>query len=104
MNVDKFGHHVHKRLRLLDVMQSFNETLTKSENGVYDLKSAKLTGLNFPVAPNDAVNKEYIDISLNNFYTKDQIQILLKNIKTEVVKMMNQFEEKFNTEADLKRQ
>lgn len=103
MNVDKFGHHVHKRLRLSEVIRSFDEALTRSENGVYDLKSTKLTGLTFPTAPTDAVNKEYIDNWSNNFYTKDEVRMLLTNIKSEVRLMIKQCEEKFDAEANLDR-
>lgn len=61
MNIDKFGHHVHKRLRLSEFIDNINETLVKADTGHYDLKSSKLKGLPSPNEDDEAVNKAYVD-------------------------------------------
>lgn len=61
MNVDKFGHHVHKRLRLENSLFWPSNVLTKSVEGEYNLQSSRLKGVKLPVSPDDAVNKEYVD-------------------------------------------
>lgn len=61
MNIDKFGHHVHKRLRLGELINTFSDTLVKSETGDFDLKSSRLKGLQSPERDDEAVNKAYID-------------------------------------------
>lgn len=60
MNVDKFGHHVHKRLRMSELFD-FDIILKKTETGDIDLKSNHLRGLPLPESGDHAVNKEYVD-------------------------------------------
>lgn len=78
MNVDKFGHHVHKRLRVSEYLDIHNTALIKSETGYYDLKKNRLRGLPVPVSDDEAVNKEFVDHTLKKYYTKNELDIKLK--------------------------
>lgn len=74
MNIDKFGHHIHKRMRLSELV-NFSDTLTKSEVGDFDIKKNRLRGLNLPLDPDEAVNKQYVDEIVNrndNLLTKTE--------------------------------
>lgn len=55
MKIDKFGHHVHKRLRLVEYINTLNDTLVKTDKGHYDLKLSKLKGLTSPNEADEAV-------------------------------------------------
>lgn len=90
MNVDKFGHHVHKRLRVSDYFNAFNDALIKSESGCYDLKQNRLRGLPVPVSEDEAVNKEFVDFLLKKYCTKNEFDI---KVKTAVDSYINQFKE-----------
>lgn len=83
MNIDKFGHHVHKRLRRFDPYDS-TKVLVKSATGIYDLQSSKLTGLKSPDNLTDAVNKDYVDNLVNNIIKNnisfDPSRVLTKSI------------------------
>lgn len=84
MNIDKFGHHVHKRLRLdqslvADITQ---KALIKSPAGDFDLHSTTLKGVRWPTAPDDVVNKDYVDKTLH--LHSDQIKIHLLNYFTQI--------------------
>lgn len=61
MNVDKFGHYIHKRMRLTDLFEFNENALLKTENGDFDLKTLRLRGIRSPVEADDAVNKDYVD-------------------------------------------
>lgn len=87
MNVDKFGHHVHKRLRLTEYIGNYNETLVKSDTGHYDLKSSKLKGLSYPTEDDEAVNKAYLDKTVQELRNevekvKLEMKLHLKNLET----------------------
>lgn len=86
MNIDKFGHHVHKRLRLLEFVDTLNDTLVKSDAGHYDLKLSKLKGLSPPNEDDEAVNKAYVDKieqDLRNEFKKIQsdVKLYLQNLE-----------------------
>lgn len=80
MNIDKFGHHVHKRLRLTDYFDLYNDALLKSDTGHYDLKQNRLLGLPTPVYDNEAANKQYLDQALKKYYLKKEIDVIVKSI------------------------
>lgn len=104
MNIDKFGHHVHKRL--LQAQNSLNildNTLHKSESGEFDLRLARLKGVALPISSDDAVNKQYVDITLQKFYTKTEIDAELKNIKNNILALVNQFQPKLQTTTEEKK-
>lgn len=61
MNVDKFGHHIHKRMRFSELLEFNENALLKSESGHFDLKKSRLKGIRSPVETDDAVNKDYVD-------------------------------------------
>lgn len=79
MNIDKFGHHVHKRLRLTEYIDTLNDYLVKSDTGYYDLKSSKLKGLSFPNEDDEAVNKAYMDKTVEEI--RKEIQKVNNNVK-----------------------
>lgn len=88
MNIDKFGHHVHKRLRLDQILGLHSNVsdgaLVKSSTGEFNLKSSTLKGLKSPVAPDEAVNKAYVDTLSRKFVSKEEIKTELKNIRAEL--------------------
>lgn len=86
MNIDKFGHHVHKRLRLAEYIDTFSDTLVKSDTGHYDLKSSKLKGLTAPEEDDEAVNKAYLDKTIQEI--RDEI----KKVSLDVKKYLNSLE------------
>lgn len=98
MNVDKFGHHVHKRLRLpID----FNDkNLRRQDDGDFDLKLTRLKGVKSPSFPDDAVNKQYVDQKLAEFYTKQDIDVEFKNIKSQLQVILDQFSSKHSTKNE----
>lgn len=98
MNVDKFGHHVHKRLRVLDPLEcpctQWDRVLLQNESGDYDLKHRRLKGLKFAVAADEAVTKEYVDQN-NKLYCKNEDFLHeLKSIKTQIQILQKQLVDK----------
>lgn len=102
MNVDKFGHYIHKRMRLSELFEFNENAMLKSENGDFDLKTSRLRGIRAPVEADDAVNKDYVDQlnantlkELNNLaVNKDYIDRLntnmLKDVNTLIGKLSSQ--------------
>lgn len=86
MNIDKFGHHVHKRLRLSEYLDNFNDTLVKSESGDFNLKSSRLRGLLLPESEDEAVNKEYVDLQIEN------LQKYMKKLNSDIIVYLQQLE------------
>lgn len=95
MNIDKFGHHVHKRFRFA---QNYNETLQKSENGDFDLRSSRLKGLKAPLSNDEAVNKEYVD-RINKIIQTNLANIIL-SLKR-VNSILEEIDKKFCTQEDV---
>lgn len=92
MNIDKFGHHVHRRSRLSEfILVDTDNTLVKSETGDYDLKSSKLKGLVSPDEEDEAVNKAYLDKIV------EELRNEMKNIHTHVKLYLNNLEKANNT-------
>lgn len=101
--MDKFGHHIYKRLRLSDFLESIDKplTLVKEENGEIDLQSKRLTGIIIPLKANDAVNKEYVDKQSESYASKQEVHDLFNTIKTDIQNCIQQFKQDFCTKADL---
>lgn len=97
MNVDKFGHHVHKKLCLSELVDFTENCLVKSESGEFNLQSSRLSGVKLPVAFDDVVNKEYVDKMIVNYFTKKDITAMMDSIKTDFTNKMFQLEKKFCT-------
>lgn len=83
MNIDKFGHHVHKRLR--HSSETPQRALVESDIGVYDLQSKRLKGVRLPVSPDDIVNKEYVDKCMSQVYTKQELRLVLEVLQKEII-------------------
>lgn len=86
MNIDKFGNHVHKRLRLSEYIDTLDNTLVKSETGDYDLKSSKLKGVSSPENDDEAVNKAYVDEAVQQLRhemkkNNSEVKIYLNNLE-----------------------
>ncbi|KAG7299655.1 hypothetical protein JYU34_016645 [Plutella xylostella] len=96
MNIDKFGHHVHKRMRVLDPLEciSFNKALFQNESGDYDLKQRRLKGLKLAVDADEAVNKAYVDQNNNIYCKREDFLAELKSIKTQISLMQQQLSQK----------
>lgn len=86
MNIDKFGHHVHKRLRLPKLFDS--DKFLKLENGEFDLHLVRLKGVKSPSAVDDAVNKQYVDNLLNDYHTNLDLTAELHKLKTDIINLM----------------
>lgn len=97
MNIDKFGHHVHKRLRLSEIVASSENCLVKTEIGDYNLQSSRLIGAKTPLTPDEVANKEYVDNKLIDYVTKKEIPNFMEAIKTDIIENFRQFEQKFCT-------
>lgn len=97
MNIDKFGHHVHKRLRLTELLDINENSLVKLENGSFDLQSSRLCRVGEPLESTDAVNKNYVDNRLSNLCSKQEVTILMESIKTDIAEKFKQFEMRFNS-------
>lgn len=95
MNIDKFGHHVHKRFRFA---QNYDETLHKSENGDFDLRSSRLKGLKSPLFNDEAVNKEYVD-HINKVIQTNLANVLLR--LQQINSHLEEIDKKFCTKADV---
>lgn len=98
MNIDKFGHHVHKRLRFAESFVNCDETLRKSDGGDFDLHFARLKGLKSPVSNDDAVNKEYVD-HLNKVTQNNLANVLLR--LRHIDSVLKTIEEKIFTKEDV---
>lgn len=106
MNVDKFGHHVHKRSRISDLLDL--SSIVRFENNIVDLHSANLTGLSPPSNSTDAVNKQYADNTfccktelkneINTFRNEimNEIQINIARINTRLTRLESQRDKKLN--------
>lgn len=77
-NIDKFGHTVHKRLRIGDFFSS-EKTFSKTLEGHISAQSKRLTDLQNPIQPSDAVTKNYLEEQLK--IIKKEIQSIKTNIK-----------------------
>lgn len=101
MNIDKFGHHVHKRLRLSEVSEFKNKALLRSDNGDYDLQSSRLKGVADPSSPDDAANKQYVDRLARNIYDKKHLDSLFEIINSQIIQIFNQLRINFYTKEDI---
>lgn len=109
MNIDKFGHYIHKRMRLSELFECYDNALTKTENGEFDLKATTLRGIRTPVEPDDAVNKDYVDQFMTNI-TKDLYNSMLlmrtqimndvqNTLKAKISEVSIHLEDKFYTKT-----
>jgi hypothetical protein len=101
MNIDKFGNHVHKRLRLSEILEFKENTLMRSQTGNYDLQSSRLTGVGEPITSNDVVNKKYVDDKIFDLCTKREMFDLIETIKLEIEHKLWQLEQRFKTKDSL---
>lgn len=115
MNVDKFGHHIHKRMRFSELLEFHENTLQKSESGDYDLKKSRLRGIRSPVETDDAANKDYVDRLLTNSIQefdkligslraqiiKDAQKTVQATLKAKILEVSTHLEEKFYTKAEV---
>lgn len=96
MNIDKFGHHVHKRLRVCEFFELENKTLLRSDNGDFDLQSSRLKGVADPSLPNDAVNKHYVDQLVQNTFEKKKLDSMFENINSQIEIINSQIQQLAN--------
>lgn len=89
MNIDKFGHHVHKRLR-------YSNNIT----GEINLQS-RLKGLKRPTAADEAVNKEYVDHIVKSYITKQDLYAEIQKLNTAIESVLLQCNQKYFTKAEI---
>lgn len=117
MNVDKFGHHIHKRMRFSELLEFNENALLKSESGDFDLKKSRLRGVRSPVDTDDAVNKDYVDqlcdqkikeqnrmIGLLRAQIIKDAQIKVQaTLKEKIPEVLVQLEDKFYNKAEVQK-
>lgn len=87
MNVDKFGHHIHKRQRFTDIEQ--NCALKNIGDLNLSVQYKRLKHLKNPIDLYDAATKEYTDLAIADFWNKnipkviDQITNKIEELKKE---------------------
>lgn len=84
MNVDKFGHYIHKRMRLSELLELNDNALLKSDSGDFDLKTVRLKGIRSPIEADDAANKDYVDRLLTN--TIQEFNKLIGSLRSRIIK------------------
>lgn len=84
MNVDKFGHYIHKRMRLSELLDFNDNALLKSDSGDFDLKTVRLKGIRSPIEADDAANKDYVDRLLTN--TIQEFNKLIGSLRSRIIK------------------
>lgn len=89
--MDKFGHHINKRLRITDFLETSDKAFILEE---IDVQSKRLTGVLIPLKANDAVNKEYVDKQFESFASKQEVYDLLSTLKLDTQKYIHQFMKK----------
>lgn len=117
MNIDKFGHHIHKRMRFSELLEFNENALLKSESGDFDLKKSRLRGIRSPVDTDDAINKDYVDrlydqiikeqnrmIGLLRAQIIKDVQISVQTtLKTKIPEVLVQLEDKFYNKAEVQK-
>lgn len=100
MNIDKFGHHIHKRMRFSELF-SFTDNSLMKIGGEYDLKHTRLKGVKLPTTSDDAANKEYVDNAGRIFYRKDDTLALVEAIKPEIAKFLHHSLKDYYTKSEV---
>lgn len=100
MNVDKFGHHVHKRQRISNSSFLDDRALTKSEEGDFNLHSSRLKGTRLPVSPDEVANKQYVD-HINTVIQSNLSNIILTLKRND--SRIKEIEEKLILKEDLQK-
>lgn len=96
MNVDKFGHHIHKRMRLSEVFDLTDKTILKSPDGHFNLQNNRLRGVTAPIDADDVANKGYVDQVINKLASKTEVEVFVSKVKQVIMKMVeNKMEDLF---------
>lgn len=90
MNIDKFGHHVHKRLRHLEHI-----------DGDINLQFSRLKGLRPPETEDEAANKIYVDQITKSLCTKQELNTEIKKLLFEIDSILAQFHQQFYTKLEI---
>lgn len=98
MNIDKFGHHIHKNLRFSELLNFRENCLVKKNNGEYNLYFHRLKGVKSPQDADEVVNLEYLDHRMNAFYHKYDIDMIIANTKKEIMREVNDLITNLKTE------
>lgn len=101
MNIDKFGHHVHKRLRANEISDlKYNALLRTNGGGCFE-GSLQLKGVVEPSSPDDVVNKQYVDQNIQNMYDKTYIDSLFNTINNQIHQLSSQLKINFYTKKEI---
>lgn len=108
MNIDKFGHHIHKRSRLSELFNATENFLIKNKNDEYHLHFSRLRGVREPKDADEVINLEYFNHRMAAFYCKQDIDNLMDNtrkkIMTEIDGLITNLKtEVFSNSSQLKR-
>lgn len=87
MSIDKFGHHVHKRMRIS--VDGYGSNLP--------LKVFKS-----PEASDDAVNKMYVDKITESLVTKQDLSAEVRNIKKELDSLLLKIRQKYYLKSEIR--
>lgn len=99
--MDKFGHHIHKRLRVPDFLENFDKVLMRTETGEIDLQNTRLTGIVIPLKNTDAVNKEYVDRQAELYLKKQEVDTLINTLKADVKNSIENLKADYCRNAEL---
>lgn len=89
MNVDKFGHHIHKRMRFSDFFDLSNKTIIKTPDGDYNLQTSRLKGVLDPIEADEVASKAYVDKISDNYCTKHEAEILIGKCRYQILKVID---------------
>lgn len=115
MNVDKFGHHIHKSKRIINNLIPASCALKRLSDNNLDAQNKIIKNIKLPVCGTDSANKEYVDKSIeviykniNEKYSTDKellykslenshntIQLLDKKLNESIIRL-NNFEKHIN--------
>lgn len=68
MNVDKFGHHINKKIKFNNIY--INGCIKLDQRGNFDVENKKISNLQQPSENNDATTKLYVDTLMNHYSNK----------------------------------
>lgn len=96
MNVDKFGHHVHKRQRFGEIIR-IECALKRTDDNNLSIENRRLQNLSSPQELNDAATKEYTDKAISDFW----VNHIKKKYLLDLFFQLDKLENKINSRLDL---
>ena len=99
MNVDKFGHHVHKRQRLNEVVR-IECPLKRIDGDNLSVENKRLQNLKDPQELNDAVTKNYTDKAISDYWVNHIKQKYFADLYMHLDKLERKINDRFELIKD----